>query len=65
MIYVVIAFMAVVLVITMIRLRRGGPGPQVNWIPRALRPRTNRFFTGRGWQAPYDAEGNRNPQRGI
>jgi len=63
-IYAVIAFMVVVLVISVIRLRRGGPGPAVNYVPRMLRPRVNAYYRSRGWQEPFDVDGERNPMRG-
>ncbi|WIB62119.1 hypothetical protein DEJ13_17760 (plasmid) [Curtobacterium sp. MCLR17_007] len=60
----VAVFVVIVLIITIYRLRRGGPGPTVNWVPRRLRGRVNRGFGEQGWQKPYDDEGNRNPDRG-
>lgn len=62
-IVVIVIFMVIVAVITVFRLRRGGPGPQVNWIPRSLRGRVNDDFEKNGWQKPYDEDGNRNPDR--
>lgn len=61
---VVIVFMAVVMLISLSRLRSGGPGPGVNWVPRSMRGKLNRAYEKRGWQKPYDADGNRNPDRG-
>lgn len=56
-------FIVVVLGISIYRLRRGGPGPQVNWVPRSLRNRVNEHFEKQGWQKPYDDNGDRNPGR--
>jgi hypothetical protein len=60
---VVVAFMAVCLGLTVYRQRRGGPGPQTDHVPRALRPRVNAYYRSRGWQEPYDANGDRDPDR--
>ncbi len=60
---IVAVLLAVGVVISIVRLRRGGPGPAVNWIPRSLRPNLNRYYTRRGWQTPFDQDGNRNPDR--
>jgi hypothetical protein len=59
----VVVFMAVCLAATVYRLRRGGPGPAVNYVPRAFRQSLDRRYERRGWQLPYDAEGIRNPDR--
>lgn len=63
--YLVLFVVLVVLfvVTTAVRMRRGGPGPAVQWVPRVLRPRLNEHFRRRGWQPPYDEHGNRNPDR--
>lgn len=45
------------------RLRRGGPGFAVGWVPRPLRGKLNAWSKKRGWQEPYDESGNRNPNR--
>jgi len=49
--------------LSLYRLRRGGPGLEVGWIPRCLRGRVNAFSKKHGWQLPYDESGNRNPDR--
>ncbi len=59
-----IAFIVIVGVVSILRLRRGGPGPAVNWVPRSMRGAVNRRYEARGRQQPYDADGNRNPSRG-
>lgn len=62
--YVVIGiFMAFCFIMAMLRLRRGGPGPAVNYVPKALRPTVNAYYRDRGWQEPFDVDGNRNPLR--
>jgi len=45
---------AVVLVVTVVRLRKGGPGPSVGWLPKFLSPWANRLFERRRWPVPYD-----------
>jgi hypothetical protein len=64
MIYAAIAFFVVVGIVVVFQRRRGGPGPQVNYVPKALRPMVNARYRSRGWQEPFDADGNRNPDRG-
>ena len=59
MAYVVVAFMVVVFVLSIYRLRRGGPGPAVNWIPRRMRSEVNSAYEHEDWQKPYDEQGNR------
>jgi hypothetical protein len=60
----VIAVLVVIgVAVSIVRLRRGGPGPAVNWIPRSLRPNLNRYYARRGWQTPFDQDGNRDPDR--
>ena len=49
----VAAFCVVVAVVSVLRLRRGGPGPQVNWVPRALRGRVNRSYRQHGWREEW------------
>ena len=44
-------------------LRRGGPGPAVNGVPRRMRGRLNESFEKAGWQKPYQEDGERNPDR--
>jgi hypothetical protein len=63
MIFVFLAFMVVVVAISFYRLRRGGPGPAMNWIPRSMRPKANNMYEKHGWQAPFDGDGNRSPER--
>jgi hypothetical protein len=63
MLWLVLAFMAFVLALTIYRLRSGGPGPAVNWLPRSLRSRTNKVYDKHGWQQPYDEDGIRNTDR--
>ncbi len=62
--YIVIAFMVVCFMLSIYRMRRNGPGPAVNYVPKAFRPRLNAYYRRNGWQEPFDAEGNRNPDRG-
>jgi hypothetical protein len=45
------------------RLRRGGPGPQTNWIPKSMRGKVNDEYEKKGWQKPYDDHGNRDTDR--
>lgn len=62
--YVILAlFIVFAIVFTARRFRRGGPGPSVAWIPKFMRPKVNREFSKRGFQKPYDEEGNRNKSR--
>jgi hypothetical protein len=60
---VIIAFVIVIAVISFVRLRRGGPGPAVNGVPRAFRGRLNAVYKRAGWQQPYDDAANRSPDR--
>jgi len=41
------------------RMRRGGAGPAVSWVPRSLRLRLNRYHEQHGWQKPYEESGNK------
>jgi hypothetical protein len=59
----VLVFMALCLAASVYRLRRGGPGPAVNYVPRPWRQSLNRRYERKGWQQPFDADGNRNPDR--
>jgi hypothetical protein len=59
----IIIFMVVVAVVSVIRLRPGGPGPAMRWIPRSTRAGANREYEKHGWQKPFDDQGNRNPDR--
>jgi hypothetical protein len=62
--YVLVAFVAVALVLSLLRLRRGGPGPAVRYVPRRLRGRLNSVYRRAGWQEPYDdSEGDRRSDR--
>jgi hypothetical protein len=61
--YIVVAFVVVGFVLSLVRLRRGGPGPAVNYVPPGLRPRLNSLYRRMGWQAPYDERGDRRPDR--
>lgn len=63
MVYVVVVFMVVVAVLSVFRMRRGGPGPAVDYVPRALRGRLNSAYRREGWQKPFDEHGNRSPDR--
>jgi hypothetical protein len=56
-------FMAFCIIMALLQLRRGGPGPAVNYIPKGLRPSVNAYYRNHGWQEPFDADGNRNPMR--
>jgi hypothetical protein len=58
-----LVFLALGFVASMYRLRRGGPGPAVNYVPRPWRQALNARYARKGWQQPYDANGNRNPDR--
>jgi hypothetical protein len=57
------AFVAIALTLSMRRMRRGGPGPAVNYVPPPLRGAVNSYYRQRGWQEPFDANGDRNPDR--
>ncbi|MFZ0666876.1 MAG: hypothetical protein WAM97_14075 [Acidimicrobiales bacterium] len=59
MIWAVAAFMAVVALLSLYRLRKGGVGPQMNWIPKLMRPRANEYYEKHGWKQPFNDEGNR------
>jgi hypothetical protein len=63
MTYIIIAFIVVCAVVSFIRLRQGGPGPAVNYVPRAFRGRLNSTYERAGWQRPFDDEGNRSRDR--
>jgi hypothetical protein len=64
MIWLVIVFMLVAAVLSFYRLRRGGPGPAMNWIPRFMRPRANAEYEKQGWTKPFNDDGTRNSGRG-
>jgi hypothetical protein len=57
--WVIVPFLIVVALISLARLRGGGRGPAVNWVPRRMRGAVNRQYRRSGWQEPYDASGNR------
>ena len=59
----VLVAMAFIFAAAIYRNRRGGPGPGVRWVPRSMRQRVNQRYARKGWQLPYDAQGNRNPAR--
>jgi hypothetical protein len=63
MIYIVIAFIVVLAAISVFRMRRGGPGPAVNYVPQRMRGRLNSAYRREGWQEPFDDEGNRSSER--
>lgn len=58
-----VAFMIFAIAVILYRRRKGGPGPQVNWVPKSLRGKVNEHYEKEGWQKPYDDDGNRNPDR--
>lgn len=62
-IVIVVLFVIAAIVITIRRLRKGGPGPSVGWVPKRWRAGLNRKFEDEGYQKPYDDNGNRNPDR--
>jgi hypothetical protein len=59
----VVAFMIFAVAVIIYQRRTGGPGPQVNWVPRRWRRKVNERYAAHGWQQPFDAQGNRNPDR--
>ena len=63
MLYVVIAFIIIIGLFSVFRLRQGGPGPAVNYVPRGMRGRLNSAYRRAGWQQPYDENGDRSPDR--
>jgi hypothetical protein len=62
-VYIIPVFVILVAVIGALRMRRGGPGPGVNYVPRRFRGRLNTAYRNAGWQEPYDADGNRDSNR--
>jgi hypothetical protein len=34
-------------------------GPALRWVPRRWRAKTGRWYSDRGWEVPYDADGNK------
>ncbi len=60
---VIVLGVALVGVTTVRRLRPGGPGLAVAWVPRSMRPRLNQFHQRHGWQQPFDDNGDRVPGR--
>jgi hypothetical protein len=59
----IVVFAILFVGVTIFRSRKGGPGPQVNWVPKSMRAKLNDRFEEEGWQKPYDDDGNRNPDR--
>ncbi|MFC6878984.1 MULTISPECIES: hypothetical protein [Actinomadura] len=55
----VAVFMLVIVVISFVRMRTGGPGPALNWVPPRMRPRVNRLYASKGWDEPYGADGRK------
>jgi hypothetical protein len=64
-VWVVMAAVVVLAVLSLSRFRPGGPGPAVQWVPRSLRPRLNQYYNAKGWTAPFTEEGERNPERRV
>lgn len=62
-IIVFIVFAVFAVGVILFRRRKGGPGPQVNWVPKSMRGKVNEHYEKEGWQKPYDEDGNRNPDR--
>ncbi|RFS83410.1 hypothetical protein D0T12_20360 [Actinomadura spongiicola] len=62
---VILAFMIIVMAVTLLRLRKRGPGPAVYWVPRGLRSRVNRHYAEQGWSTPYDERGHRKRDREL
>ncbi|MGI5325022.1 hypothetical protein [Actinomadura nitritigenes] len=64
---IIFAFISVfcltILIISFHRMRTGGPGPAVNWVPPRLRGRVNAYYRAKGWQEPYDANGRKKKSR--
>ena len=55
-----VVFFVFALVVVIHQGRPGGRGPQVRgWMPRSLRPKVNARYERKGWQAPFDEDGNR------
>jgi hypothetical protein len=50
-------FMAFCFIMSIVRLRREGPGPAVNYVPKALRPTVNAYYRSCGWQEPLTWRG--------
>ena len=59
MFYVIAVIVIVGALLSVYRLRQGGPGPATNGIPRGLRGKVNSMYRRAGWQQPYDSKGNR------
>jgi hypothetical protein len=49
--------LVVVLVVSVVQLRRGGQGPRMGWIPRSWRPKANDAYRQHGWRPPFDEQG--------
>lgn len=41
------------------RLRKGDPGPNTGWFPRSARGKVNEEYEKKGWEKPYDDNGDR------
>ena len=54
---------ALVVIVAAVRMRRGGPGPAVNWVPKKFRGSLNSVYRKRGWTAPYDDNGEKTSTR--
>jgi hypothetical protein len=61
LIWPVLAFLLVAFPLSIIRYRKRGPA--LGWVPRKWRSKTNSWYTRHGWEAPYDADGNKLPGR--
>lgn len=59
----VVILLAIGFGLSLRRLRKGGPGPAVNWVPRKMRAGLKETYRDKGWQEPFDEDGNRNPDR--
>ncbi len=47
-------------VASVIRYRKRGPA--VGYVPRRWRPKVNEWFSGHGWDKPYDENGETKPR---
>ncbi len=56
-IWLVAAFLVVAFPLSIIRYHKRGPA--VGWVPSRWRPRLNRWYTDRDWEAPYDEDGKK------
>ena len=63
---VIVLIIAVVVIgvgVTIYRLRPGGPGPAMNWMPKSMRKGANAEYDKHDWQKPFDDDGSRNADR--